>query len=668
MSEARLDQRFPGSDAAWMLAALLPGALTLYLGFRAGGFYPGATALAAAEMSLVVALWFAFARRPLEGLSAPLVLALVGLGGLAAWALLSSEWSGSVARTLPEYSRTLLYLMTLLLFGILPFSTQRIRWMLYGMAAAIVVICAAAVIARTLPSLILDPTLFEEDRLAYPLTYWNTLGLLAGVGIVLCGHLACSIRDPWPARVLGAAAVPLLTLTLFYTLSRAATWATIGAVVVYVLVGRPRGLLAGAVATLPTTLAILVVANPADALTQGVPTDPAAIEAGKHVALVLCVCMGGAALLRASLLPFDRWVGAWRLTHAARRPVLGGAVVAGIVLLLSAGIALNVPAAVEAKYGELTNPDDGYVGGGSSRLLDASTNGRQKHWAVALEAFRRDRLQGSGAGTYSLAWARERQSGLHVEDAHSLYVEMLGELGLVGFALLVVAISLILGAFAYCARGPDRAMFAALLAVGLGWAVASGVDWDWEMPAVTVWLFAFGGAALARAPGGVRQIGIGTTAIRILGVVACVALAVLPARLAISQSRLDSAVDSLSSGDCRQAREDSRSALAAVDQRPTPYSVIAYCEMAEQRYGRAAVTMRRAVRRDPGSWKLQYNLAVARAGAGLDPRPAARRAVRLNPHSGLASRAVDELRGSGPVAWRTGVRRVAAIAPTAAGP
>ena len=125
-----------------------------------------------------------------------MAVAAVALGALAGWTLLSATWSDSLARALPEYTRALLYALTLVLFGLLPFDSRRIRWMLYGLAAAIVAICAAGLVARLLPHAILDPALAEKDRLGYPLTYWNSLGLVAGVGIVLSGHLACSERIP----------------------------------------------------------------------------------------------------------------------------------------------------------------------------------------------------------------------------------------------------------------------------------------------------------------------------------------------------------------------------------------------------------------------------------------------------------------------------------------
>ena len=204
----------------WIIAILLPAALTLYLAFSSGGYYTGATSLAAAEMAIVLAAWALLAWRPFGGLSIPFAIAVAATGAFAAWILLSANWSDSMARALPEYTRALLYALTLLFFGLLPFDARRVRWMLYAFALTVVAICTAGLIARLLPEVIHDSGLVEKDRLGYPLTYWNSLGLLAGIGILLCGHLACSTRDPRPARLLGAGAVPLCTLTLYYTLSR----------------------------------------------------------------------------------------------------------------------------------------------------------------------------------------------------------------------------------------------------------------------------------------------------------------------------------------------------------------------------------------------------------------------------------------------------------------
>ena len=69
-------------------------------------------------------------------------------------------------------------------------------------------------------------------------------------------------------------------------------------------------------------------------------------------------------------------------------------------------------------------------------------------------------------------------------------------------ALILVAL-FVLGTLAGLApfrRGRDRALYAALFSAGLAWALHAGVDWDWQMPAASLWFAALGGLALGRRP------------------------------------------------------------------------------------------------------------------------------------------------------------------------
>ena len=90
---------------------------------------------------------------------------------------------------------------------------------------------------------------------------------------------------------------------------------------------------------------------------------------------------------------------------------------------------------------------------------------------MALDAFRADPLKGSGAGTYRLVWERNRANDENTNEAHSLYLETLGELGLVGAILLAVTLVLMLGALAGVCAASDRSVYAALLTGVLVWAV-----------------------------------------------------------------------------------------------------------------------------------------------------------------------------------------------------
>ena len=68
-SEDRTTRNAP-AVAALIAVALLPALLTVYFSFQSGGYFPGAPALVAAQLALLVALRIAIGRRPLEGVSA----------------------------------------------------------------------------------------------------------------------------------------------------------------------------------------------------------------------------------------------------------------------------------------------------------------------------------------------------------------------------------------------------------------------------------------------------------------------------------------------------------------------------------------------------------------------------------------------------------------------
>jgi len=193
--------------------------------------------------------------------------------------------------------------------------------------------------------------------------------------------------------------------------------------------------------------------------------------------------------------------------------------------------------------------------------------------------------------------------------------------------------------------------------------VHAGIDWDWEMPAVTLWLFALGGAAMA-APA--RELGRRPrprtrTLRRAPGLRATVALAslllALPASLlAQSETRLLRAQEAFRDRDCLRAAVAARDSLSAVGTRPEPYEILGLCAM---RFGferRGVERLEQAVRRDPRDWRFRYGLALARGGAGLDPRPAAAAALRLNPLQPLAREAVRRFATDDPRAWRRAAR------------
>jgi hypothetical protein len=363
--------------------------------------------------------------------------------------------------------------------------------------------------------------------------------------------------------------------------------------------------------------------------------------------------MAAAALLRLGLVRLDARLSAVRIAPGTRRAVLAGS--AAVVVLLAAGasLALDAPAKIERNYDRFV--EGGQVKGSGDarrRLTDPANNGRLDHWRVALDVWREDLLTGRGAGTYEIAWARERPVQFAVLDGHSLYLETLAELGIVGLVLLGGALLVLSAGLVRRIGGRDRALYAAIFAMALAWLIRAGVDWDWEMPVITLWLFALAGAVLARPKHARSMLGAPPRLARVVTGLLVLALALTPALIYLSQVRLDHGQDSFAHGDCRTAIDDALAATSALSLRAEPFELLAYCDVRLGRSELAVRAMQEAVERDPQAWRLHYGLALVRAAARRDPRPAARSALRLNPRSPLARDAVRRFATDDPRKWR----------------
>ena len=643
--------------SAWSLV-LLPGALVVYLSFNAGGFFPGTTASVALVLLLIVAARAVFAERPFAGFSPALGVAVGALALYALWTLLSGTWSDAPGRALVEFDRVLLYLTALLLFGSVPRSSSRMRWMVRALALGIVAVCTAGLITRVLPDVWPISPNIANHRLSYPVTYWNALGILASLGGILCFHLASSRSEPRAARVLGAAALPPLATTLLFTFSRGAIAAGVIGLLAYMAVGRPRALVSGLLATAPLTAIAVNGAYDAKLLATLTPTTPAAVEQGHGVALTVGLCTLGALVIRLGLLPLDARVARIRLPAQRRRQVLASAWGLAITVALVVFVAADVPGFMGRQYDRFVHvraPTAAATGDLRARLTDPSSNGRIDHWRVAVEAYERSKTKGQGAGTYELLWLRGRPLALRmgiVLDGHSLYVETLGELGFVGLFLLALAVGTVLLGLLRRARGPNRTVCAGVFAAGLAWAIHAGVDWDWEMPATSLWLFALGGALLAAHDRDRGEAAPLTLRTRGLTAAAALAVALVPALVGISQARLDEGVAAFNRGDCAKAIPAAASAGSAVGARAEPHEILGYCYAAQGLGQKALDAMRAAVSRDPDNWETHYGLAVVRAAGGIDPRPSLDVAMRLNRFSPLARDAARLFATDLPQEWK----------------
>jgi O-antigen ligase len=162
---------------------------------------------------------------------------------------------------------------------------------------------------------------------------------------------------------------------------------------------------------------------------------------------------------------------------ALARPRRGRRIVGGAVLVVGAGLAVSI----------LSSAGDG-AGSWLGR--------RPGYWRAALNEYRAHPALGDGAGAFGRYWLQHPSAdpgAQGTQDAHSLYIETLAELGPVGLVLLLIVLGAPLAALPR-ARSPA---VPAAIGVYVAYLVHAGVDWDWEMPAVTLAALLCGAAVLA---------------------------------------------------------------------------------------------------------------------------------------------------------------------------
>jgi hypothetical protein len=435
-------------------ASLAPGALVVVLAFQGGGFFPLSWTVLATVEAVALALLLVLSPRPLAGLGAAASVAVAALALLGGWMLVSASWSGAPGRALLDFDRLLAYLGLLVLTAALPGGPRRAAWTLRGVAAGLAVVCACALVTRLAPDVwSVDPGPVG-DRLAYPVSYWNGLGLMAAAGLVLALHLTASTAEPRWVRVLAAALPAPLACTLYLTFSRGAIGAAVVGVVAYLLLGRPRGLPAALLSAGAATAICVAHAYGATALsTAGTPRADA-IAAGHGLGWLLVACCAGAMGVRAALLPLDAALARLRPRPAAgARRAVAALLAASAVAVLVVAVAAGAPAVAERGVQRFLHAPTRSEPDLRGRLLVVSNNGRTDHWRVALDGFERHPWRGTGSGTFATEWNRLRSLSFHVRNAHSLVFETLGELGLVGLGLLALAFGAILAGLARRLRG-----------------------------------------------------------------------------------------------------------------------------------------------------------------------------------------------------------------------
>ena len=214
-------------------AAVLAGPTAL--AFGSGGFFDEPRLIAGIASALLLAVAALTVARPLPR-STPARLAMAGIVALLAWTALSYLWAPQGARAQDDAERLLLYTAYFIAaFGLLGPAQLR-RWVEPAVVIGSFVVVAYGLSARVLPTLVeLQQSRSAEGRLEQPLTYWNAMGCLAAIGLVVALRLAGDRRHPGWVRSLAAGTAPALGLGLYLSFSRGALFAFAAGVVLLLL-------------------------------------------------------------------------------------------------------------------------------------------------------------------------------------------------------------------------------------------------------------------------------------------------------------------------------------------------------------------------------------------------------------------------------------------------
>ena len=292
-------------------------------------------------------------------------------------------------------------------------------------------------------------------RASSTLTYPNaTAAVLAAISLVVLGRLVGT-----PGSVPVTLAATGLLAGLAATMSRAGA---LGLVVGLVVLAGLGGLRASARAAVGPVAGALV------ALTCLLPSVPAASPPRPALALV---GLGAGLVLAALVARLPRW---------PALALLGCVLAAGVAGLLATG---------------------GGVAGAAQTVAEARANFASPDRTGALHAALRlvaqHPLTGTGPGHADLRWKGHDHGTQLFAYVHNEYLQVAAELGLVGLvllAILLVAIARLL--WRARATGRPGATWAGVVAAAAAFAVHSGFDFVWHLPAIVLTVTLLVGAAL----------------------------------------------------------------------------------------------------------------------------------------------------------------------------
>jgi hypothetical protein len=483
--------------------------LVLYLGLDGGGYDLLVRSNAGVVVWWVVLVGAACGVLPAARLTPPAWAAVASFGAFLVWSAIASGWSLSSESSLAEVSRLAAYLGVLVL-ALLSYGDRRrvLVHVVGAVAMAIAALAALALISRLRPGTFAGAsttaTLLPgvRGRLSWPLNYWNALAAMVALGLPLLLAIATSARR-LIVQALAAAAIPMIALTGYLTFSRGGAVASAVAIIAFITLAPERiPKLATLLSTAAGSAVLIAGAVHRHAIEQGL-TGPIARHQGSTLILAIILVCAGVGLAQLGFGLAARHGTLPRLLTVS--PVRARALLTGAVLIaVAVALVVHVPTRLDHAWHQFQRPEAASLHQDAlGRYGALSGNGRYTYWKTALGALPGHALRGWGPGSFQLVWLPRASTPDYVVNAHSLYVETLSDVGVVGLVLLV-AFLVVLVASAVLrvvqSRFEQRTLAAAVTAATLAFLASAASDWVWQEPVLPVALMLLAAAVLAPGP------------------------------------------------------------------------------------------------------------------------------------------------------------------------
>ena len=364
------------------------------LAFFSGGYFDGPRVWAGLIAWVLVAVAALAARRPIPS-SGPARLALGGLALLAVWTLISFTWSPVAGTAYHDGQRVFLYLGVMLAASAL-LGGRAVRLVEPAIGATALVVVGYGLSERLVPWLLsFQHSISAQGRLEQPLTYWNAMGAVAAIGLVLAARLAGDRNRPERMRIVAAVAAAPLGLGLYMSFSRGALFACAAGLLALLVLDANFATLRGIALALGAGVLATLCAAPFSGVTLLSGSHHHRVLQGTVVLVLLAAIMIAAALTQRALCRRER---EQRLsTDALPLPRRAG-ITATVLVIAGFGLFLLVGAKEKS-----TAP----LASGATRLTSLQSN-RYAYWRVAWRAFKVEPLHGVGGGGWATYWLRYR--------------------------------------------------------------------------------------------------------------------------------------------------------------------------------------------------------------------------------------------------------------------